>query len=131
MPKELFEFCLYTTIHPDKLEWAAYLRGPSTFEVRQRMVKVREYFRIAKAQDKVVAVLFSDSTNCIDLIYWARLIHISVQGNNTHFTVSHISKLEPERKIDALVKVSNGRKLSKKFIRPYAVVKKPSFLPNT
>lgn len=130
MPKELFEFCLYTTILPKTLEKAAYLRGPSTFEVKKRMVKAAGCFRQAKAQNKIIAVLFSDATHCRRLIYWAHLIHISVQGENTHFTVSNVRKLGRVGDTNDLVKVSNGKKLSKNFVRPYAIVKKPTFLAN-
>ena len=128
MPKDLAKTCLYTTIHPDKVDYAASLRGPTTFVVGQLMKKAKEHFLKAKADGLDYPVLFSDAACCKRLIYSARLIKISVGKEDTHFTVFDFVELDKGRVTQKLVKDSNGKRIAPDFIRPYAIVKTPKFL---
>ena len=128
MPGILFRTCIYTTIAPEKLEKAARLRGATTFVVGQRMVKAKKHFMEAKNLGIEMGILFSDSRCCRNLLYFSRVVSISVQGKNTHIGVSNLRRLGKNRHTWELVKDSDGKKVSRGFIRPYAVVKTPGYV---
>ncbi len=129
MAHSLAETCVYTILHPDKLAEAARLRGPSTFVVGQRMVAAATMFEEARAANRDVAVLFGDATQCSRLVYWGRLTAIDVGESDTHYTVFPVCSVGRTHSTQELVLASTGERIAERFIRPYAIVRTPDFLP--
>lgn len=120
--------CVYTLLHPDTLATAASLRGPSTFVVGQRMVTAAELFEETRATGQSVAVLFGDATDCRRLIYWARLMAISLGDADTHYSVFPARPLAAIHSPQELLLASSGEPIAEGYIRPYAICQTPAFL---
>ena len=131
MARPFTQKCVYTILHPDRLAEAAALRGPSTFVVRQRMVAAETILQGARATKERVAVLFGDATDCSRLVYWGTLVSISVGTNDTHYSVCPLLPLEPGYRPQDLTLDSSGERIAEGFIRPYAICRRPTFLPES
>lgn len=125
------EQSVYTIAHPDDLlQIHQGESGTGTRTEQKRWTTAEKLLRAAEKSGERLAVLFADATNCRRLLYAARLDQIVIDGNETKYQFSGLVPLAEPHKPQELTLCSTGEKIAPGFIRPYAIVERPKFLPD-
>ncbi len=124
-----FDYCVYTIVHPDRLEAAYQQRGSITWPENRRWVTVSELLKTARKQGQQMAILFGDATDCNRLLYAGDLERVKIGDRQTEYTFSSLRPLDDGHKPQDLYLRSTGKRIAPVFIRPYAICHTPGFLP--
>jgi len=128
MTKAIFEFCIYTIVHGERLAKIARNSGRGSFEERKPWVTGQKLWQRAREKRQVMPVLFADATDCSRLLFWGVLTRVSVQGDTTRFSVDQLRKLKGRHEPQELVLRRTGETIAPHFIRPYAICRTPRFV---
>jgi hypothetical protein len=125
----LYERCVYTIAHLDKLKQAVHKRkGRDTFEERRRWMTGLKLLRAVKHAPLEVPILFGDANKCSRLVYWGVLRNISFRKKRTTYTFENLQRIPRGHKTQELWLSKQNRKIAPRFIRPYAICRTPEFL---
>ena len=75
----------------------------------------------------VMPVIFADATNCSRLLSWGILTQVTIEGETTEYSVNAMRRIKGRTPQELELK-STGKTIAPNFIRPYAIVKTPSFI---
>jgi hypothetical protein len=125
---KLSEHCIYTILHPSKLEKAACDGNPKTFRESKVWVTGRRLLEHAQAANIGLPILFGDATDCSRLEYWGLLTHVKIKGTQTVYSVDKIRRLPSSHAPQELVLKRKGNPIAANFIRPYAICNTPEFI---
>ena len=124
----LFRYAVYTTLAATRFKQALDA-GSLTFNEGKRWTGASHMLKEARAQDRRVALLVSDGAHdCSNLVGWALLERIELSDDGTLVRASELQTLRQHRTQDLLLRDS-GRAIAPHFIRPYALIHTPGFLP--
>jgi hypothetical protein len=123
---EFAEFSVYTIRHIDKLRADIRNGGGEATEAR-RWVGAADLLHRAQSSNRSMPILFADSTDCSNLVCWALIEKIEVEGKGTRYRFDHVLPLKG-RTPQELILRSTGKTIAAKFIRPYAICRTPSFI---
>jgi hypothetical protein len=129
MGRGLSDYCVSTIVRGDLLEKAAKKGRPVTFTEDKAWVMGRELWQEAQAVGRGMPVLLSDARHCSPLLYWGLLTSIELGDDSTSYTVDKVRRLKGKHTRQELILRSTGRQIAPHFIRPYAIVATPGFLP--
>jgi hypothetical protein len=123
----LAEHCIYTIVHPDRLD-DAYRRGEQTsFREARHWVTGLELWQQAHNAGASMPVLLGDAIS-LEIRYWGLIAGLTVSKSGTRFTVDRVRKLRRSRTPQKLVLRSTGRHIAPNFRRPYAICEIPGFV---
>src|SRR5262245_23144781 len=127
MSKKLFEYCVYTTAHPDRLKEAMESgNGSGTFTESREWVTGRALLAKVLKDGFDMAIVFSDAaSDCSSLIYWAVLREIEIKDKQTRCTFECLRRLPEGHKTQQLRLRSTEEFIAPGFIRPYAICETP------
>lgn len=124
----LFRYAVYTTLAGTRFKQALDA-GSLTFNEGKRWTTAAHIFEEARAQNLRVALLVSDGAyDCSNLVGWALLDRVELSGHGTQVRASVLRPLQRHRTQDLLLRDS-GQAIAPDFIRPYALIHTPGFLP--
>jgi hypothetical protein len=119
---------VYTILHPDRLGEIAASARPTRLRETKRWVTAKKLFDEARRQDRDMGVLYADAAyDCSKLIYWGKVTQMDLDAHGTSYTVTELANLTGHR-TQELVLCSTGEHIAEGYLRPYAVVRTPSFL---
>lgn len=122
-------FTVYTILAPDRLARIAASRRATSVHESKRWVTARRLLHAANRAGEIVPIVFADAArDCSTLIYWGHLRAITVTARGTTYTVANVARLKGHR-THQLVLRSTRRTIAPGYIRPYAIVETPRFLP--
>lgn len=124
------QFAVYTILRPDELANIARSGRPARLREAKRWVAGQQIFEAAKESGETVPIVYADAANdCSRLIYWGLLKSLDVDESGTTYTVERVAPLNGHR-TQELVLRSTGTTIAEGYIRPYAIVRTPAFLPH-
>jgi hypothetical protein len=130
-PHQLFEFSIYTIVHPDKLAKAASRKRSVSF-LEEKAWKTGYLLWIkSKAAGTEMSVVFGDATDCSRLLFWGILTGVAIEDKTTRYSVKQMRKIKGRHSPQELLLKSTGKNVAPNFIRPYAICRTPSFLTQT
>jgi hypothetical protein len=119
---------VYTILHPNELARLAGARKPAPLRESKRWVAAKALFDEARASNLEMVVLYADAAyDCSKLIYWGKLTALEVDATGTSYTVADLAPLNRHR-TQELVLRSTGKTIAERYLRPYAVIRTPSFI---
>lgn len=117
--------CVYTIKHSDDL-----VSGRSgTFHEKRAWATAKRLVDQADRKREPVIVLFAAAEKTDKLIAWAVLEDVQITETGTDYTFSNLKKFRPPLRPKTVLRKRNGEPLSAGFIRPYAICRRPKFLP--
>lgn len=117
-------FCVYTIKHSDDL-----LAGRSdTFHEKRPWAAAKRLLGDAERHGESVVVVFAAAEGTDKLVAWAVLKDIQITAEGTDYTFSKLTKFRKPLHPKTDLRKRNGEPLSKNFIRPYAICRKPKFV---
>jgi hypothetical protein len=125
----LFDFCIYTIAHPDKVAKAHHRCGSTKFSEKKVWRTGAQLLTEAKTRGAVMPVVFGDATYCKTLLSWGILKRIVIDDKTTHYFVEQVRPIKGSHSHQDLVLRSTGKHIKPNFRRPYAICLRPSFLP--
>lgn len=121
--------CVYTIVHGNDLKRIADEKGGAGEQAEGKPWKsAARQLQQAQRRGEVLPVVFADSTDCSRLIYWAQLDSIALNEAGTTYEFSKLRRIRGRHAPQELVLTSSGEPIAPHFIRPYALVRTPSFL---
>jgi hypothetical protein len=124
MATSLAPLCVYTIKRRNDL-----VPGRSdTFHEKRLWKTAKRLLDDADRRDESVAVVFAEAENTDKLVAWAVLNDIQITPDGTDYTFSNLRMLEEPLRPKTELRKRNGEPLSRNFIRPYAICRKPKFL---
>lgn len=124
----LFRYAVYTTQAAARFEQARHV-GSLIFNEGKRWTSAGQMLEEARALGQRVALLVSDGAHdCSNLVGWALLDGIELSDDGTRVRASELQALQQHRTQDLLLRDS-GQAIAPHFIRPYALIHTPGFLP--
>jgi hypothetical protein len=125
---ELFQYAVYTTL-AGTVFTQALAAGALTFKEGKRWTGATHLLDEARAHGQRVPLLVSDGAyDCSKLIGWAVLDRVELSDDGTRVWASELRPLKRHRTQELLLRKS-GQPIAEGFIRPYALVHTPGFLP--
>jgi len=119
---------VYTILDPNELARLAAAHKPAPLRETKRWVAAKVLFDEARARNFEMVVLYADAANdCSKLIYWGTLTELEVDATGTSYTVANLVPLKRHR-TQELVLRSTGETIAEGYLRPYAVIRTPSFI---
>ena len=95
---------------------------------RKSWTTAQNWLEEAACLGEKIPILFGDATDCSRLTHWALLDDVHIDDGETRFSFSRLKRFRPVRATHDLRLVSTNEKLSRDYIRPYALVRTPSDL---
>jgi len=129
MPESVAPFSVYTILNRSKLDSAFRCHRFSTFHERKRWVSAVQLWMLAQKRGEHFAAVLADAKDCANVIYWGIVTDITLDDDGTSFSIRDLVKVEPPRPTQTLVLQSSGRTISVGYRRPYAIVRRPQFVP--
>jgi hypothetical protein len=132
--KEYTPVSVYTILHSKALAKMFRSSRSGNFTERKKWVSAEKLLRAARSTGEVVPVIFAPGENIRELTHFAELTNLEInQGEDgkwsTTVSVSNLTKIRPPRPQKTQLQVcSTGEKLPASHIRPYVLIKTPSFL---
>jgi len=123
--KKLYEYCVYTIKHPQKLIEAS--RDKTPLHEAKRWVVGAKLLKEAHDSRCELPILFADARECSRLIAWSVLRSIDVSPTGTQYAIGPLYGL-PKAKPQDLILQGSGERIKADFIRPYALCQTPAFL---
>jgi len=124
----LFRYAVYTTLAATRFNQALDA-GSLTFHEGKRWTSAAHIIHEARAQNEGVALLVSDGAyDCSNLVGWGLLDEIQLSDDGTLVRAGELKPLQGHRTQDLLLRDS-GQPIAPDFIRPYALIHRPDFLP--
>lgn len=121
--------CVYTIAHGDRLRDVAAAGGAATFEEKRPWATGLRLLARAREANEDLVVVFSDATDCVQLIYWGVITNIEVHdGARTTFEVERLQPIHGDHVTQDLRLLSSGKNIAEGYIRPYAPCHTPEFL---
>src|SRR5262249_1731844 len=124
----LFDLCIYTIVHIDKLRKAEKNGGSGKFVEHNVWKTGRSLLNKARSATNVLPLLFADATDCSKLLYWAAIGDIQLGEKETQYSFHQLQRLPGSHKPQELRLKSTGKTIAPGFIRPYATCHTPDFL---
>jgi hypothetical protein len=124
----LADVCIYTIVSPEKLEGAVRERQPISEQTR--WVSGQRHLQQARAEERVLPVIFADARECSKLIAWSTLDDLEdlvVAEMSTGFRIRKLYSVGSAKR-KSLIVLSPGVPLPVGHIRPYVICKTPKFL---
>jgi hypothetical protein len=119
---------VYTILRPERLDEIAKRAKPTTLRETKRWVTAKTLFDEAHERGEEMAVLYADAANdCSKLLYWGKIGSMEVDARGTSYSVNDLVALS-RRRTQELVLRSTEKNIAENFLRPYAVVRTPSFV---
>jgi hypothetical protein len=119
---------VYTILHPEWLDEIAKSAQPARLRETKRWVTAKVLFDEARERGEEMAILFADAANdCSKLLYWSKLCTLEVDETGTSYTMTELRPLRG-RRTQELVLRSTNKMIAEGYLRPYAVVRTPSFI---
>lgn len=116
----LTENCIYTIRHSRDLE-ECYVNGATgQFEERREWKTGRRLLEDARRSGKRLPIIFAPAESTSSLIAWAMIDDI-VLGATTRYSFSELRLFDNRPSKSTLKTARDGKRLSKSFIRPYAI----------
>ena len=126
--RALFESCIYTIAHADKLRAVAASGGNGVLTESKRWVSGRRLLEDARQSQLDMPIVFADATDCSRLLFWAVLTRIDNTTKGTQYCFERLQSIRGNHAPQELALLSTGEKIAPAFIRPYALCKTPRFL---
>jgi uncharacterized protein YeaO (DUF488 family) len=123
----LYHQSVYTAVHPDKVTAIAGKRGSHRLERGQEWVTGEKLLQESVLVDQQVPILFGNASQIGPVTHWALLECTDEDRKGPCYWVRNVRALRG-RKLQELVLVSEGRRLSKNYQRAYAICETPGFL---
>ena len=126
--------CIYTIRHSSHLkELERTAGGKGSFEEKSRWVTGERLLQEAHRLGKHLAVLFAPADVEGGVCWYATLTEIKIGDerdgiDRTRYSFQGLCRLSEELPLDTLIKAIDGRPLSWRYIRPYAVCRTPPVL---
>ncbi len=119
---------VYTIRDPKYLAGLAKRGEVATLRESKRWVTAKTLFESARKQQLEMVVLYADAArDCSKLIYWGRLTRVDVHESGTEYDVANLRPLSRHR-TQELVLLSTKERIAEGYLRPYALVRRPSFI---
>jgi hypothetical protein len=119
---------VYTILRPERLDQIAKSTKPTSLRETKRWVAAKGLFDEAHERGDEMAVLYADAAvDCSKLLYWGKIGSMEVDDGGTTYSVTDLVAISG-RRTQELVLRSTEKQIAENFIRPYAVVRTPSFL---
>jgi hypothetical protein len=108
--------------HTDQLEDVYENKdGSDTFKENKRWVEGERLFRESQRNNEQMPILFTAAEKEGGLLYYALLDAVEVDDGTTTYSFSGLTPFDEERPKSSLVKKSDNKPLSDRYIRPYAI----------
>jgi uncharacterized protein YeaO (DUF488 family) len=122
--RPLAEDCVYTIVHPDKLEYIGNEQdGADWLTEQRRWATAVGLWHAAQQNSERLPIVFGDATNCSRLTHWAQLDSIQVHDDHTDYGISNLLPIRGRHSPQELTLCSTGEAIAPGFIRPYALVR--------
>jgi hypothetical protein len=121
------EHCIYTIRHSRDLEDCYANDGRGQFEERREWKTGKRLLDDAHRSGMRLPIIFAPAENTRRLFGWA-LIDDIVPGTTTRYSFSELRPFADRPAKSTLKTARDGKRLSKSFIRPYAICETPSHL---
>lgn len=119
---------VYTILHPKQLAGIATGGKPVTLRETKRWVTAKRLFDNACEHGVAMIVFYADAAHdCSKLIFWGQLTQLDVDATGTNYTVANLTPLAGHRTQELVLRSSNET-IAEGYLRPYAVVRTPSFI---
>ncbi len=128
MKHRLYTFCISTIVEGKKLnEFAS--KGSGRVTERSPWKTGKMLFLDSCKIGTEMPVIFSNAAyNAEDLLYWAILEKIEIEGQSTTFQFNNMKKIRGNHLRGKLILRSKRRPIAPNYIRPYAICQTPEFL---
>jgi hypothetical protein len=130
MGQGLCAFCVSTIVKKEKLEnFAVAGSGKITEETIWKTGAA--LLREAQTTGVEMPVIFSDAAHDTEtLLYWATLRRIDIDDDSAATTVKFagVKRIRGEHKRSDLTLKSTGKRIKKRYIKPYAICETPEWL---
>jgi hypothetical protein len=124
----LTDRCIYTIKHSDDLRKCLASGGRDKFSEGRKWGQAKKLVDEAKRNGNRVPVIFAPAEQTGHLFAWALLDDVDVRGEGSTYAFSELTRFKPRPLKTTLRKASNGERLERMFIRPYAICKTPKLL---
>ena len=124
----LADVCIYTIVSAEKLEKA--VREGTELSQKKRWVSGRRHLQQARAEERVLPVIFADAKNIRKLIAWSTLDDLNdlvVKESSTEFRITKLYDVGSTTR-KSLIVLSTGAPIPVGHIRPYVICKTPKSL---
>jgi len=125
------EFCVYTILHSTKIEGIIESHeGRGSAIERSSWASAERLIEKAKRSGAKLPLLLGAAEKEGGILFYATLDAISIfrdpQGKSeTRYEFSNLERLETELPKEALIKISDNKPLSRRYIRPYSLCRTP------
>lgn len=126
--------CVYTILHSKKLADLFRSGRSGIFSENKKWVTAEKLLLEARSSGRVMPIVFAPGENTRELSHIAELEDVTITQNeeggwSTTVRVTNLTKIPQPRPLKTRLRVSStGATLSNSHIRPYVLVKTPSFL---
>ncbi len=125
-PKKLYNFCVYTMRNRQDLEFVMAGDGKASFRENKTWKTAYNLFKDAENKDQKMLIFFSAADEHSGLIYFAQINDIQIEPSQfTLYTFSELTEFPNAKPLSSLTLKSTGKKLSDRYIRPYAICETP------
>lgn len=121
----LAPICVYTIIHPARLDEHRRKRKPLT--EKTRWTRIRAALDDAHHENADVIVLFADARRIDGLFAWGPLEHLRVD-ETTEFSLRGVYAFDERHRHTELTSAASGNRISDAYIRPYLPCQTPAFM---
>jgi hypothetical protein len=129
MQQPFNEFTIYTIVKRETLSKAAENLETTEFHEGHPWTTGFDLWRQSMAANEAMAVIFADAADCSRLVFWGILTRVVIEGKNTRYWVKQMRKIKGRHMPQELILKSSGKNIAPNFIRPYAICRRPPFLP--
>jgi hypothetical protein len=124
--ENIFDKCIYTIVHSDKLNKIYYEINYSNLSEKKNWANGLKYFKEAKSKNQEMIILFSGAEDTKYLHSWAKIETISIADDkkSTLYTIYELKLFSKKRKKSKIEKI-DGDCIPESFIRPYVLCNTP------
>jgi hypothetical protein len=129
----LFPFSIYSMRQSSKLSDAVKAIGATTFEEGKRWIKGHQLFKQADVCKQVIPIIFASAELTDRLLFWGLITDIRIADDDvsqpaTRYSFHELRTIPERLPLSSLTLRSSGKRLSDKYIRPYAICYTPDFI---
>jgi hypothetical protein len=99
-----------------------------TFHENKSWTTAKRLLADAERDNESVIIVFAEAEKTDALVAWAVLEDIQITDDGTDYTFSKLARFKKPFRHKSDLRKRDGKPLSKNFIRPYAICRKPKFL---
>jgi hypothetical protein len=128
MNESLFLSCIYTIRHSQHLADDYAVGGNSEFTERTQWATGLRIFQEARQSQHRVPILFAPAEAIVGVTHWALIDDIARTPQGTRVRFSSLQPFAEMHPLSSIKKLSDGKPLSDKYIRPYVPCLTPPYL---